>query len=485
MNLEPLISQEAPQAFANIIKIYNWVGDIGVALAAFTIIGIIICFVSLRARQNKIVISISKFTHSAYGQLLLASAGMFWASIVSVFGSNLQEQWFHGKTWEIENLLFGLPVILALTLSVLHFIYGQIKENQSQVRPSFKAINECSAQSVNIINVVSNCVLDLQKIISAEKNKVGKIISNKKIRENYNTTLENAIKTCMESILLITKKFIEGNDGITVKSNIFNLISSNAAQIEFLSSNTQPDPSTSIFSKESIETSPFFLFSSNLRSRLEHCEYLLVCEQTFTCKLDRKNIFSLCSGSKNDTAPICMPMSYSNNIQNSIIPHPNIFGAPESILNQREVYIENISEELDLFINKLKKSTLYKDHLTGVYEKLLRRYYENDKDKPKSILSIPLRKLDLNSEKLDIPNDSLQYACVLNIYVDRVNFLENELKSEAFYEMIKPLCHSLSAIISLKIHFSNMIKEYDQMHENERERKSSQVTAPLEVVSNG
>lgn len=436
------------------------VGEIGICLAIAVVIGVLLSLALMKSKHSEITVKLAKCTHSSYGQLLLTLIGIFWASIVSVFGSKLQEQWFEGKEWGVENLFFGLSVVLAAVLSVLHFIYNQVKEQQNQSRLSFESINENSVQTVNSMSIVNSCILDLQNIVKLEKNEPGSVLNSTETSGNYDKTLDSAIETCMKSILLVTKRVNEGNHDVNVKANIFNLIPARAAHDSFSCEASHKQENSSIFTKNSIDFSPFFLFSSNLHSRLEHCDYVLACDQSYTCEIDRKNNFRKCSADGKESIPaICMPVSHDDKWDEKI-PHPNLFGAPEAIIKKREVYVDNINEHIDLFFKEISKSPKYRDHKTGFYEKSIRSYYEKDKDKPKSILSIPLLKFDIDVNNLDAISESIIHACVVNIYVNRTNFLENELKSEAFYSMLKPLCHSLSILISLKIAYANILKDY-------------------------
>ncbi|WP_299807806.1 hypothetical protein [uncultured Shewanella sp.] len=438
------------------------IGDVGVPLLIVMSLGIVLSVYFLFNKRSGFTLLLAKFTHSSYGQLLLTSIGILWASIISVFGSKLQEQWFEGKTWGAENLVFGVSVVLAIILSVLHYIYSQIKEQHSQSRPSYNAINENSAHSVNVTSIVNSCMLDLKDAVTKEKRDKGSFLANGESTKQYNESLDSALKICMESILLVTKRIGEGNDGDTVKANIFNLIPSNLAHASFINQGEHKQEGESIFTKDSIDNSPFFLFSSNFHSRLEHCKYILACDQSYTCKIDRNNKFEQCGKSEKQEVPaICMPVSFNEYVSVGKLAHPNLFGAPEAITNNKEVYIGNISEYVDQFFSDLKKSPDYKDHITGHYESSIRSYYAKDKDKPKSILSIPIGKFNLNVNKLAYPSTYDQPACVLNIYVNRINFLENELKSEAFYSMLRPLCHNLSMLISLKIAYTSMLKVYN------------------------
>lgn len=439
------------------------IGDIGIPLLIVVLIGLLLSGYFLFNKKSNVTIFCAKLTHSSYGQLFLTAIGIFWASIVSVFGGKLQEQWFEGKPWGAENLVFGISVILALILSVLHYIYSQIKEQHSQSRPSYKSINENSIHSVNVTRIVNSCMLDLKDAVTKEKRQKGSFLNDTQSTAKYNESLDNALTTCMESILCVTKRIGEGDDDITVKANIFNLIPSSSAHASFMSQGEHQQDGEAIFTKDSIDNSPFFLFSSNFHSRLEHCKYILACDQSYTCKIDRKNKFEQCGKKeKQDFPAICMPVSFSEYISDGKLAHPNIFGAPEAITDDKVVYIGNISERVDQFFNDLKKSPDYKEHITGHYETSIRSYYAKDKDKPKSILSIPIGKFDLNVNKLNYPVEYDQQACVLNIYVNRINFLENELKSEAFYSMLKPLCHNLSMLISLKIAYTSMLKVYNE-----------------------
>jgi hypothetical protein len=448
---------EVPSYFSTKL---DQVGNIGIYLAVAALVGLVLSLVFMKTKRSEMTVKIAKYTHSAYGHLLLTLIGIFWASIVSVFGSKLQQQWFEGKPWGAENLFFGFSVILASVLSVLHYIYSQVKEQENQSRLSFDSINESSVQTVNSMNIVNSCILDLQNIVKLEKNKPGSILGDPEKSANYDKTLDNAVETCMKSILLVTKRVNEGNYDVNVKANIFNLIPARTAQESFLSGENHKQENSSIFTQKSIDSSPFFLFSSNLNSRVEHCDYVLACDQNYTCEIDRNDKFKKCIKEQSGDIPaICMPVSHDCDWSIKL-PHPNLFGAPEAIISKREVYVDNINEHVDLFFKELTKSPKYRDHKTGYYEKNIRSYYEKDKDKPKSILSIPLSKFEIDINKLDDFEQSIVHACVVNIYVNRVNFLENEFKSEAFCSMLKPLCHNLSLLISLKIAYANILRDY-------------------------
>ena len=148
---------------------WTQIGDVAVPLIVIMFVGLLFSIYFLRNKRSDFTIFLAKFTHSSYGQLLLTSIGILWASIVSVFGSKLQEQWFEGKHWGAENLVFGISVILALVLSVLHYIYSQIKEQQNQSRPSYDAINENSVHNVNVTSIVNTCMLELKDNVVKEK----------------------------------------------------------------------------------------------------------------------------------------------------------------------------------------------------------------------------------------------------------------------------------------------------------------------------
>ncbi|TOQ59596.1 hypothetical protein CGG91_22595, partial [Vibrio parahaemolyticus] len=79
------------------------IGDIGIYLAVAAVFGLVLSLVFMKTKRSEMTVKIAKYTHSSYGQLLLTLIGIFWASIISVFGSKLQEQWFEGKVWGPEN----------------------------------------------------------------------------------------------------------------------------------------------------------------------------------------------------------------------------------------------------------------------------------------------------------------------------------------------------------------------------------------------
>lgn len=441
---------------------FEQMGTVGIILTILIIFATIICFLIVRNQNTPIVRKVARMSHSAYGHLLLAGLSIFWASCVSVFGTSLQEQWFAGATWKRETLFFGVSVILALIVGVLHYIRAQRKEAENQARPCVDAINENSSQCINMSDIVNTCIFDLDKIIRIENAKQGSVLGKKRKYNKYNRTLDNAISTCLESVLKVTKKFSEGADELHIKANIFNLVPSHSAKTSFEQNATHKQDNNSIFSKDAILNSPFFLFGTNLQSRLEHCDYILVCEQTMTCQLDKKDIFSKCyDHNKTNHHPLCMPFSYTKQTSDLRPNHPNLFGAPETVESKRECYVEDLMKSLDKHLDNLDKSAFYSRYMNENFKLELKNYYEQDQDRPKSILSIPIGKMELTSTFPKIPTESEQIACILNIYVNKINFLENSMKSESYHALTKQLCHSLSILISLKIMYSSLLNDYN------------------------
>lgn len=65
-----------------------------------------VCIVIRRNIDTQLTIKLSNLVISSYGNLLFAMASIIWASSVSVFGSDLKEQWFENKVINWETLIF-------------------------------------------------------------------------------------------------------------------------------------------------------------------------------------------------------------------------------------------------------------------------------------------------------------------------------------------------------------------------------------------
>lgn len=63
--------------------------------------------------------------------------------------------------------------------------------------------------------------------------------------------------------------------------------------------------------------------------------------------------------------------------------------------------------------------------------------------------------------KISTPFEGKSVICIFNIYANRVNFLENDLKAESLYALLKPIFHMLGVLISLKKLYIERIKCYN------------------------
>ncbi|EOE6725271.1 TPA: hypothetical protein PCI20_001072 [Klebsiella pneumoniae] len=437
----------------------NQIGAVGTYLLIVIICSVSLCFYFSKKRKENITSFMSKWTHTANGNFVLVGVSIIWASIVSVFGSQLQQQWFGGTDWGIETFIFGTSVALTLILSFLHYIQSQEKELQSYTRPTYEAIKENSTQCLNLMKVINDCIQDFKFIEAKESNKRGIVFDDESEREKFNTSMDKAIETAIQSVLLITKRSIDGYDDLHLKANIFNLINSSAV---YSGLSKESDNNNSIFNAKAVTSSPFFLFSTNLQARLESCDFILVCEKTCTCQLDKKNKFSNCynEGIDKEAEPLCMPFTLKHH--DAKMNHPNLFGAPYAALNNHEVYVRNIIESVNDYISDLRKSPQFKEHMNDHYERAIRNYYEKDSDKPKSLISFPIYSIEIDPIKISTPFEGKSVICVFNIYANRVNFLENDLKAESLYALLKPIFHMLGVLISLKKLYIEKIRCYNE-----------------------
>lgn len=455
---------QTTKALNSIEDWYAPLTPIDISLISTLAISVFLCWVILTLSHTKIIKNISNLTHSSFAHFISMGLGIIWASSVSVFGTELKEQIFGSDDFSKETLVFTASVSLALIIGILHYIRGLEKEREGQSRACYAALSENSLQCINMSTVINDCLKDYRTLMNQEKKSPGEIFDkNPKV---FNQTLDNAINTAMQSILRVTKKFIEGSEHVHIKANLFNLVPSNSVLNCFKEKkqDSYKHETNSILNEKAILNSPLFLFGTNLQSRLERCDYLLVCEQTFTCQLDKKNVFKM-SPKEEKELPLCMPYSVEEANEFGTVNHPNLFGAPEAVAQKRDKYIDYLQKNVDEYIKALENSVLHGKHMTKDFESSLRDYYEKDTDRPKSILSIPVDKLLINIDDYSIPRESEQIACVLNIYINRENFLESELKSQTYSTLIQQLRYHLAILISLKILYNNQLTAYNSKNE--------------------
>jgi hypothetical protein len=369
-----------------------------------------------------------------------------------------------------------------------------------------------------MVNLLTNIIFHYKNIENS---------NNNSSRESFEKILDKSLHVAIESILKVTYKLTEHDSSVKIKCNIFNLLSSDSITKYYQSLNKDESSFSSIkrgneiFDINSIGESPFFLKSNKYEEDvlyiLNGCDFILMCEREFSKKVENKDIIQSKDPVNGDGSPLAMPVTFFQSIgcQKSKY-HPNIFGAPEAVLNDKIIYIANIKDTVDGFIADIKKSKLHGELINDYYIDQIQSYYQEDKDKPLSIISIPIRKQNDLFDKIclsngeaqgdcvskmvttperivtgesgekqnstmpqtkqnEIQNDSRKDNCcayVLNIYINRCDFFENNEQQQGFGHLIAPMVHTLSCLMTLKSVYSIRMKAVQSVKEDAKENSN-------------
>ena len=255
------------------------------------------------------------------------------------------------------------------------------------------------------------------------------------------TDIENKIKKVFTNITNISNEWSQSFCGDTKFTiNYFSIESSEKFYdiSDFLSEKYKEEIRTQAkYIKDSIEDSPFFVYNDNLKSRLDGCDYLLICRKSFSTS----NI----TDTDTDTDK-CLILPYVSNKYKSEKTHFNFFGAPKSLESRLPQYIKSTNDLIDNLINDLKKYK-HNNEIKPQYLEDIKKYYTSDKTK--SILSIPLYRANIENLTLDDDiNKEPNFIGVLNIYSSREDVLQNQ-RYEVLYDFINPHIYTVSCLISL------------------------------------
>ena len=338
---------------------------------------------------------------------------------------------------QISNIgvifLFAITTVILLTL--IRDKGNKYLQERERTLPSSEVIEKNSNEIKNgIINIynITNVYLGVMQPGSKEDN----IKSTLKLTEIY-------ILEAFKSITNVTNKWTESFCGDSkFNINFFSLLDINNVRERINNDETL---------KKSIEESPFFMFNDNLESRLEHCEYILVCNKNFSTS--NKDGFK-------DGNKISLVMPYSTpTFQREKKAHPNFLGAPKALEQQNIKYIpstDNISKELNEILRKNKINK----YATPDFKRTIIEYYKYDTTK--SILSIPVYDKDDKDKPLG----------VINIYSDINDSLQNK-RHEILYRLIIPHIYNTQVLIPI---FYSLISELNKRNENNIGEKETDKT---------
>ncbi|ALI04006.1 hypothetical protein C1Y08_00605 [Pseudomonas sp. FW306-02-F02-AA] len=178
--------------------------------------------------------------------------------------------------------------------------------------------------------------------------------------------------------------------------------------------------------------SPFFLFGTNLDSRIDTADGILYLKDrelsTFTSE-------AMDAEPDADIETICFPFTLPNT---KLETHqPNIPGAPIAISSLQPHYIADCSTHFSEWLD----SEFHEDsYISPHYKGVVAKYYSKHRFAG-SILAIPLFTKDLDDKKTRV-------GC-FNIYKSKKNILMGDSRNDQFVELLQPICSILSDMICL------------------------------------
>lgn len=369
--------------------------------------------------------------------VLFSVLNITWATQASLQASTLLSYidftyWDHHNQISTVGTTFLFAITSVILLTLIRDKGNKYLQDRERTLPSSEVIYENSNElKKGIKNIYSITNVYLAVMMPGSK------------EEHIKRTLELTeiyILDVFKSITNVTNKWTESFCGDSkFNINFFSLLDVNNIRNIISIDNTL---------KESIEQSPFFMFNDNLESRLEHCEYILICNKNFST--------SNKDGLKdNNKISLVMPYSTPAFLHKNKA-HPNFMGAPKALEQQNIKYIpstDNISKDLNEILRKNKINK----YATPDFKKTITDYYKYDTTK--SILSIPIYDKDDKDKPLG----------VINIYSDINDSLQNK-RHEILYRLITP--HIYNAQVLIPILYS-LISELNKRNED----KSKSVTA--------
>lgn len=182
-----------------------------------------------------------------------------------------------------------------------------------------------------------------------------------------------------------------------------------------------------------VESSPFFLFESNIDARLDRADGIL-----HLSDLDLSTVINKQQQGEPDyeIQPICFPFKLST--QDKSIVQPNVPGAPVAITTLSPQYIRDCRAHFTKWLDEESENNPY---LTQHYKDTVSKYYRAHRHAT-SILSIPLFTVDERSEETTL------LGC-LNIYNNKADMLMGESRNDQFVQLLQPICAYLFDMISL------------------------------------
>lgn len=352
----------------------------------------------------------------AVGATLVAFIGVFAASCVSIYSSDIVKQGGELITAVVGE--FPLPTYwkLLLTALLLGLAMVVVYARESALGDAVAAQAKDFKDQVSTLPPQS--FLDVYGTAIKE---VGEVRRNTKIQYRDGRLTQEALAQSIRSVLKVVLGLAKlwdgaaaGKESMIYRANIMIVIHPDAME-----SLKDPDgPFAQI-----VTQSPFFLYRDNLASRIDYSTGLLVIENaTFTAS---SNVDQ--SGPDDRVKPLCLPFSIK-----AAECQPNLFGAPEGLVNKSAAYVGNTTKEMKKWLGGLSSADprYHEEYARGI-----RDYYESRRE-AQSILSMPI---EFEGEII----------AMLNIYRNKDDIFKGEERARQFVSLMRPICYQLSKMLKL------------------------------------
>ncbi|EHR6175837.1 hypothetical protein ACHE4N_000329 [Vibrio parahaemolyticus] len=418
-----------------------------IAATIFWVLWILISFIGYYEKW-KIVNSWMEGAASIGGNLTFAIVSVVWASTVSVFGNELKEELFGKETLTMVSFFFLNSVYLAVFLGTLISLHRKKVELDNQTSAPPEALSVASKSIIELQQEFRRCLSDWDNI----SNEISTLTHDE--AKDFEDNLVDAKKGCLSALLDVANAWNGRAEFIGYKANLLNIIDSNDVS-KLLHSQGPISPlshGSFTFSSDAIENSPFFLFSNSTQSKIERCDYLLVNEQDLSVSLNYGE------REESNHFPICLPFSLTRkNPATNKLKQPNFIGAPLALQLEQPYYVSSTTEKVNAYIESLKSNKSYANFVDRNFVNSIHKYYEDDS--AGSLISVPLNTYAYNEAEQEWYRQGGKHTCILNVYANQEHLFTNNDVVQSYILLVKPICHMLAVLISLRLKWSKMRKQ--------------------------
>lgn len=361
------------------------------------------------------------------GSFLIALVTIGSAATVSVTSTEIFKEYGETADWEAllstshlwPAVLFSLVAVACITLREM----GVVDSAKKKERELQQQLNTMPPK--NFLTAYRDALIDTRMLYEQQLMGGASAVSSQSIGDD--------IRLVMAKMLMLAQQW-EGAPSETYRANIMLVEEDKAWCMANLA--------------KEINSSPFFLFGSNLDARLDSTDGVLhISSDELSTVFDGKQ-----DGQPDaDIEPICFPFALHNT--KLVSHHPNIPGAPEAVSTLRPQYIANCRTHFDEWLER----ELHDDsHISPFYQGVVSKYYGKHKFAV-SILAIPLFVKGGDGLK--------QRVGCLNIYKGKKDILMGDSRNNQFVELMLPLCSFLSdMILSYRVYKDGEATKHERAH---------------------